>query len=499
MAIEQQLSQRLQQKLSPQQLQVVKLLEYSVLELEDKIKHEIEENPALEEGAGQEDRLPENESGLHDEDVRDAVQDDDFSENEVPETYEVPDIADSYGDFDDYSPSDGYGVYTENNRNIAENTYSSDGSFHEYLEGQLGTMDMDGRMRKFCDYIVGNLDEEGYLRREISQLADDINMTTRETVNETELFEALDIVQNLEPAGVGARSLEECLMLQLQRKKMTPAIDNAMRIIEEAFDEFSLKHYDKVRSRLGISEDDVKAAVSEILKLNPKPGNAWSEGPVMRRMDTITPDFIYDSETRNLSLNNKDIPPLRVSRAYRELFEDYKGNSKNRTAAMRDAVNFAKQKIDSAKSFIDALKQREDTLLKVMRAIITLQRDYFDSGDESMLKPMTMKDVAALSGCDISTVSRVSSSKYIQTDFGIFPLKYFFSEGIMTTGGEEVSTKEIKRILKECIEGEDKSKPLPDEKLCDILKAKGFVIARRTVAKYREQLGLPVARLRRRL
>lgn len=495
MAFEQQLTQRLQQKLSPQQLQVVKLLEYSVLELEDRVKHEIEENPALEEGEDHDDGETVRSEDFPDEEERENSDDDGFNDSVADNV----DLSDNYDDYDDYTPSDGYGNHDNASSNVTENTYSSWQSFHEHLEEQLGTMDIDARMMKYCRYIVGNLDDEGYLRREVSQLAEDIYMATGEQVNETDLFEALDIVQNLEPAGVGARNLEECLMLQLQRKKMTVAVDNAMRIIEEAFDEFTLKHYAKIRSRLGISEEEIKAAVAEILKLNPKPGNAYSDSSASRPMDAITPDFIYDSQSRILSLNNKDIPPLRVSRTYKDLFEDYKGNAKNRTSTMRDAVTFAKQKIDSAKSFIDALKQREDTLLKVMRSIIGLQRDYFDSGDEGRLKPMTMKDVATLSGCDISTVSRVSSSKYIQTDFGIFPLKYFFSEGIMTTEGDEVSTKEIKSILRECIEDEDKTKPLPDEKLCEILKSKGYVIARRTVAKYREQLGLPVARLRRKL
>lgn len=495
MAVEQQLTQRLQQKLSPQQLQVVKLLEYSVLELEEKVKHEIEENPALEEGEYHDDGEVAHPEDFPVEEERDDSDADGLNDS----SGENIDLSDNYDDYDDFTPSDGYGNNDNVSGNATENTYSSWQSFHEYLEEQLGTMDLDARMVKYCRYIVGNLDDEGYLRREVSQLTDDICMTTGEQVSETEMFEALDIVQHLEPAGVGARNLEECLMLQLQRKKMTVAVDNALRIIEEAFDEFTLKHYAKIRSRLGISEEEIKAAVAEILKLNPKPGNAYSDSSTSRPMDAITPDFIYDSQSRILSLNNKDIPPLRVSRTYKDLFEDYKGNAKNRTSTMRDAVTFAKQKIDSAKSFIDALKQREDTLLKVMRSIIGLQRDYFDSGDEGRLKPMTMKDVAALSGCDISTVSRVSSSKYIQTDFGIFPLKYFFSEGIMTTEGDEVSTKEIKSILRECIEDEDKTKPLPDEKLCEILKSKGYVIARRTVAKYREQLGLPVARLRRKL
>lgn len=495
------LTQKQQQRLSPRQLQVIKLIEYSVLELEEKVKREIEENPALEEGRedSREQAAGEAEDAGAEETVAEGPEDEGADElmRDDADDY-LSGLEDDYGYRDDYS-DEPYELQSSAPREMPDRGFSLGTGFTESLQEQLGLLDVSEDTKKICLYIIGNLDDEGYLRREVSQLADDINLNSRVKVSETQVFEALDIVQQLDPAGVGARDLRECLMLQLQRKPLTTEVDNAMRILEEAFDEFALKHYDKIRSRLSISDAALKAAVAEILKLNPKPGNSASEGSMAKNSDAITPDFLYDSESGVLTLNNKDIPPLRISRTYRNLFEDYGGNEKNRTASMREAVAFAKQKVDSAKSFIDALKQREDTLLKVMRSIIQLQKEYFETGEESSLRPMTMKDVAELSQVDISTVSRVSSSKYVQTDFGIYSLKHFFSEGIMTSSGEEVSNKEIKRILRECIDAEDKSRPLPDESLCDILRDRGYIIARRTVAKYREQLGLPVARLRRKL
>lgn len=485
MALKQQMKQQMRQNLSPQQLQVIKLLEYSVLELEEKIKHELEENPALEEGGEIEEH---DDLQLDREDNIESA--DENIDSELDDYLPEDDIADYKIQSDNYSPDD---------NKQSDFSYSDGITFIEYLSGQLHLMQLSDRQKKLGDYIIGNIDEEGYMRREVAQIVDDINVHIAWNVTETEIFEALSNVQSLEPAGVGARYLEECLLLQLQRKPLTESLDNAMRIVEECFDEFGQKHYDRICKELNITDEQLKAAADEILKLNPKPGNAFIEAALVRSADAITPDFIYDCESDTLSLNNRNIPDLHVSREYRQLFEDYTGNPKNKTAAMKDAVNFAKQKLDSAKSFIDAIKQRDDTLLRVMRSIIQYQKKYFCEGDESLLKPMTMKEIADKSDCDVSTVSRVSGSKYIQTDFGLFSLKHFFTEGLMTDSGEEISTREIKRILQTCIEEEDKSRPLADEKLCDILQKKGFLIARRTVAKYREQLGLPVARLRKKI
>ena len=342
---------------------------------------------------------------------------------------------------------------------------------------------------------------EGYLRREISQIFDDVSILGVAKLTETDVFEALSYVQELDPAGVGARSLDECLLLQLQRKEMTPVVDLAMQILEEFFTEFSNRQYDKITSKLQISDNQLRQAIAEITHLNPKPGNAWNGLLIEKSREAITPDFILDTQEGHfsLSLNNRDIPSLKVNQEYVNLFQDYASNKQNQTPAMKEAVLFAKQKLDSAKSFIDAIKQREQTLLRVTTTIINFQRKYFLEGDDSSLKPMTMKDIAEIAGYDISTVSRVASSKYIQTNFGVFPLKYFFTEGMTTNSGEEVSTREIKNVLLQSIEEEDKKKPLSDDKLVEILNQKGFNIARRTIAKYREQLDIPVARLRKTL
>jgi RNA polymerase sigma-54 factor len=340
------------------------------------------------------------------------------------------------------------------------------------------------------------LDTKGYLDREVSLLTIDYNLQYNQQATETDMFEALTDVQSLDPAGVGARSLDECLLLQLERKPFTDSVDNAMRILEECYDLFAQRHYDKVQAQLQLSDDEMREAIQQITHLNPYPSNGFSETGYEKN-NAVIPDFIYDSETGVLQLNNQSIPSLKVGESYVQLFQDFSGNAANRTPERRAVVQFAKQKLDRAKSFIDAIRQRETTLLSIMKAIIVCQKDFFAQGGETLLKPMTMKEVANLSGYEISTVSRAVGNKYVQTSFGVFPLKYFFSEGMVTDSGEEVSTREIKALLKEMIESEDKKHPLPDEKLCELLQQKGYPIARRTVAKYREQLGLPVARLRK--
>jgi RNA polymerase sigma-54 factor len=330
---------------------------------------------------------------------------------------------------------------------------------------------------------------------------DDIAFSLGVTTTETELRETLDIIHDFDPPGVGARDLQECLLLQIKRKDLTnPAVKIAHDILKYHFDEFSRRHYDKVISRLNLDVDDMKDAIDEIIKLNPKPGGSYSD-PLNKTTEHIVPDFTLENNDGELqlSLNSKNVPELRLSRTYSDMLVTYSARKKDVTREDKEAISFVKQKLDSARWFIDAIKQRQNTLMVTMNTIMNYQREYFLEGDEKKLRPMILKDIADVTGLDISTVSRVANSKYIQTHFGIFPLKFFFSEGMQTESGEEVSTREIKKILQECIEAEEKRRPLTDEKLADILKDKGYHIARRTVAKYREQLNIPVARLRKEL
>jgi RNA polymerase sigma-54 factor len=376
--------------------------------------------------------------------------------------------------------------------------FSVGSTFHEHLESQLSLRDLNEKQKTLGEYILGNIDEDGYLRREIANIVDDLAFLQNVTTTEKELEDVLEIIQDLDPPGVGARNLRESLLIQLAIKDPTqPYIKLAYTIVDQYFEEFSKRHYDKITSRMGISEEDLKLAIDEILKLNPKPGNVFSDS-FTKNSQQIIPDFILELTENgiDLHLNSRNLPELRLSPAYNEMLRTYI-RDKNQKKEMKEAILFVKQKIDSAKWFIDAIKQRQNTLLLTMNAILKYQEDYFIDGDETKLKPMILKDVAEMTGLDISTVSRVANSKYIQTHFGIFPLKYFFSEGLQTDTGEEVSTREIKRILQDCIENEEKRRPLTDERLTDILQKKGYQIARRTVAKYREQLSIPVARLRR--
>jgi RNA polymerase sigma-54 factor len=376
--------------------------------------------------------------------------------------------------------------------------FSAGSSFHEYLESQLILRDLSEKQKTLGEHILGNIDEDGYLRRELSNIVDDLAFQQNVTTTEEELDEVLAIIQDLEPAGVGARTLRECLLLQIvKRDQSAPEVELSYKILDQYFEEFSKRHYDKIVSRLNITEKELKSAIDEILKLSPKPGSAFGD-TYSKSAQQIIPDFILElsEDGFDLHLNSRNLPELRLSRSYNEMLQTYsreKGNKKE----MKDAVQFVKQKIDSAKWFIDAIKQRQNTLLLTMNAILKYQEEYFIDGDETKLKPMILKDVAEMTGLDISTISRVANSKYIQTHFGIFPLKFFFSEGLQTDSGEEVSTREIKRILQDCIDNEKKRRPLTDEKLTDILQGKGYQIARRTVAKYREQLNIPVARLRK--
>ena len=481
--LKQSLQQKLLQKLSPLQIQVIKLLELPTMQLEQRIKQELEENPVLELERPADDP---------DSDEPDNREED----NDKSET-----------NFEEYLQNDDIPAYRLQERNYSKDDkhedipFSTGSSFHENLISQLGLQILTEPQMLIAEYIIGNIDEDGYLRREIEEIVDDMAFAQNVEVNEADAFEVLRIVQNFDPPGVAARDLQECLLLQMARKDMSdPVIETAYNILKHHFEEFTRKHYDKILKRLHLEDEDLKDAMDEILHLNPKPGSSYSN-PLSKTVAHIIPDFILEVEEDefNLSLNQRNIPELRISHTYAEMLQEYSSNKKNQSKDQKEAVMYVNQKLDSAKWFIDAIRQRQNTLLMVMNAILKYQSAYFKEGDEMRLRPMILKDIAEMTGLDISTISRVSNSKYIQTHFGIFPLKYFFSEGMQTDSGEEVSTREIKMILEECISNENKRKPLTDDHLADILKEKSYNIARRTVAKYREQLNIPVARLRKEL
>lgn len=482
--LNQKLQQKLLQKLSPQQIQMIKLLEVPTLQIEQRIKKELEENPALEEGEDNE----EDADNIQEEEVFEETDKDqeEFTIDDYIEEDEIPDYRLQVNN------------YGKDDEKRAEIPFSVGSSFHEYLESQLNLRDLNDRQKVLGEYILGNIDEDGYLRREPENIVDDLAFLQNIATTLEELEEVLVVIQDLDPPGVGARSLRECLLIQLARKERTEVpVKLAYTIIDQYFEEFSKRHYDKITAKLGITENDLKTAIEEILKLNPKPGSVYSDS-FTKTAQQIIPDFILepDEEGFDLHLNSRNLPELRVNSAYNDMLRSYV-KDKSQKKEMKEAVMFVKQKIDSAKWFIDAIKQRQNTLLLTMNAIMNYQSEYFIDGDETKLRPMILKDVAEMTGLDVSTVSRVANSKYIQTHFGIFPLKFFFSEGLQTDSGEEVSTREIKRILQDCIGNEEKRRPLTDERLTEILQDKGYQIARRTVAKYREQLNIPVARLRR--
>ena len=483
--LDQKLQQKLLQKLSPQQIQMIKLLEVPAMQLEQRIKKELEENPALDEG-------PEDDE-LHNEEDEDEV-DQEQAEREQEE-FALDDYLNDE-DIPDYRLQINNTSRDEERRE--EIPYASGASFHENLSQQFNLRVDTEREEILGEYIIGNIDDDGYLRREVENMVDDLAFLQNITTTEEELNAILKIIQDLEPAGVGARDLRECLLLQIERKDQSvPQIALTRTVLTDYFEEFSKRHYEKIMSRIGIGEEEMKEVIDEVLKLNPKPGGTMSD-PYTKSAQHIIPDFILDQSDSGLelSLNNRNIPELKINRGYSEMLESY-SRDKKAGKQNRDAILFVKQKLDSARWFIDAMRQRQNTLLLTMNAILEYQKEYFAEGDDTKLKPMILKDVAEMTGLDISTVSRVANSKYIQTHFGIYPLKFFFSEGMQTDGGDEVSTREIKRILQECIRNEDKRKPLTDEKLTEILQEKGYQIARRTVAKYREQLSIPVARMRK--
>ena len=480
--LKQELKLKLSQKLSPQQIQLMKLIQLPTQAFEQRLKQEVEDNPALNSGK---------------EKSEEGEFEDEFSnENEEPAT-EEPEI-----DIDEYLSDDDIPSYKLKANNYSKDDeerqipYASGTSFSQFLKDQLQTYRFKGDERQIAEFLVGSVDESGYIRRSVEDLVDDLAFTQNIYTDEATVERLFKIVHNLDPAGVGARSLRECLLIQLRRKKSTPDISLAISILENSFDAFTKKHYDKLLSKYDITEDQLRDASEEISSLNPKPGGSYSNN--IHNAEHVIPDFtisIKDGEL-DLTLNGRNAPEMHVSPRYKEMLKGYKA-AKKKTKKQKDAIMFIKQKLDSAKWFIDAIIQRQQTLLLTMDAIMTYQHDYFMSGDERDLRPMILKDIAEKIDMDVSTVSRVANSKYVDTPYGTFLIKEFFSESMTNDKGEEVSTREIKKILELTVEKEDKKKPLTDEKLAKVLKDKGYPIARRTVAKYREQLDIPVARLRK--
>ncbi len=474
------------QTLSPQQILAVRLLELPTMELEERIHAELLDNPALEEGKEAPDNDTENDYNV--------------DENGDPNPESSEDL--SLGDYRTEDDIPDYKLQ-ENNRSkgeVAEEIpFSDTTSFYETLKEQLSMQDLDAHQKELAEYIIGSLDDDGLLRKSNDTLIDELAIYHGISTTPEELEHIINIIQDFDPAGIGARSLQECLLLQIKRKENSPLKQIEYDIIDKYCDDFTRKNKEKIIQRLGISEEQYDAAVAELVKLNPRPGSSLGEA-IGKNFQQIIPDFIVETEddgTILLSLNNHNIPELRLSREFTEMLDEHTRNKNNQSKESKDAMLFLKQKVDAAQGFINAVKQRQQTLMSTMQAIIDLQRPFFQEGDESLLKPMILKDVAERAKLDISTVSRVSNSKYVQTNFGIYALKFFFSDGYTTEDGEELSIREIKRILKELVNGEDKNKPYTDDELADCLKEKGYPIARRTVAKYRQQLNIPVARLRR--
>ena len=483
------------QTLSPQQILAVKLLELPAVELEDRVRAELLENPALEEG-------------------KEATADNDYADDTPDTETESPeDGGDTgYDSLGDYLTEDDIPDYKlqENNRSRddrpEEIPFSDTTSFYETLKEQLGEHDLSEHQRTLAEYLIGSLDDDGLLRKSLDSISDELAIYAGIETTPQELEEALHVIQSFDPPGLGAQSLQECLLIQIRRKmeQQPKGADLSLLKAEEAivadcYEEFTRKHWDKIQQKLGIGEDLCEQAIREVCRLNPRPGASMGE-TIGKNMQQIVPDFLvdtYDDGTISLTLNNRNVPELRMNRDFTEMLEEHTKNRANQSKESREAMMFLKQKIDAAQGFIDAIKQRQNTLLTTMQAIIDLQRPFFQEGDESLLRPMILKDVAERTGLDISTISRVSNSKYVQTNYGIYPLKFFFNDGYTTESGEEMSVREIRRILKECIDNEDKKKPYTDDELTEILKQKGYPIARRTIAKYRQQMNIPVARLRK--
>ena len=480
-AIKQGLEQKMQQKLSPLQIQTIKLIEMPVQALEQHVREVLNDNPVIDDTPQKGEDEPR-----------------DVSISEVEEKEQGTSMEDSYGSQDDDIPA--YNLHVNNwgkDERPEYNTFSVKQSFTQSLQEQLGYRNLTEHQRTIASFIIGSLDDDGYLRRDIESLVDDLAFRAGVEATPEEVEQMLRVVQEFEPSGVGARDLRECLLIQLENKKRTPAVENAIRVLSEQFDAFKNRHFTKIMSRLHLSTDELKAVMEEIRRLNPSPGGQIDDS-YNDQAQQVVPDFRLDYENGQLllSMPRFSIPELRINQKYSEIMETGRV-SENK--ADKDAASFVKQKIDSAKWFIEALRQRQNTLESTMRAIIDYQHDYFVDGDESSLRPMVLKDIAEITGFDISTISRVVNSKWIETHFGIFPLKYFFSEGLENSEGEEVSTREIKKALREMVDAEDKRNPLTDDELVEGLSAKGYKVARRTIAKYRALLDIPTARLRREL
>jgi RNA polymerase sigma-54 factor len=494
--LNQRLQQKLLQKLSPQQILLMKLLQIPSMALEQRIKQEIEENPALE--------LPDEAADNQDEENFEEMDDTPVGSEDEPETDEFKESSpEDEFDFNDYLDEDEIPAYRMevNNQSPDDDQrdvpFAAGTSFQEYLISQLGLRDLTEKQYQIGLTIIGNLDDTGYLQRDPDAMTDDLVFSQNLEATKEEILEVLKVIQDLDPPGIGARNLQECLLIQLRRQEdRCREIELAELILERHFDEFTRKHYDKIIKKARITEEELKGAIQEILKLNPKPGDSVSD--TTRLNNYVIPDFSVRNINGELelTLNSRNAPELRINRQYIDMMETY---SENKHSKGKEAMLFVKQKIDSAKWFIDAIKQRQNTLYVTMQAIMDYQDEYFRTGDETKLRPMILKDIAEKVNLDISTISRVANSKYVQAPFGTFLLKTFFSESMQKEDGEEVSTREIKKILSDFIVAEEKSKPLTDEQLTEILKDKGYNIARRTVAKYREQLNIPVARLRKEL
>ncbi len=498
--LRQTLSQKQIQKLSPQQIQLMKLLQVPTVMLEQRIQEEIESNPALEDNADAQ------EESSQDDQTDDSI-DKDSDETEYADDTSLDDYIEDY--MNDDEPSYKYEINNYSADDEEKNIpIAIESSFHEFMENQMGLLDLNDREEIIAKQLIGSLDEDGYLRREPINITDDLAFAQNIMVSEEEVVNVLQKIQKLEPAGVGAQTLQDCLLLQIERKLNSEDVQRhyddeeihylklAHLILSKYFEEFSKKHYSKLLKSLNLYTDQLKEISKEILKLNPKPGAAYAPSSSIKKQYIVL-DFIIDNKNGelDLALNSRNAPELRVNNQYKDMLATYNDNKKNKKS--REAAMFVKQKIDAAKWFIDAIKQRQDTMMRTMYTIMQFQYDFFLTGDEKNLRPMILKDIAEITGLDISTISRVANSKYVQTEFGILRLKDFFSESLQTSSGEEVSTREVKKILTEIIETENKRKPFSDEKLKNLLKQKGYEIARRTVAKYREQLNIPVARLRK--
>lgn len=476
--------QKLLQKLSPQQIQLVKLLEVPSIEMTERIMKEVDLNPALELG---EPVVQEQEDDFGF-DNDDGGNNDDFSLGDYASDDDIPDSRSQSA---------------SNNRSEDWKEWipvSANMTLNDFLRDQLNMQELDDLDRKVAEFIIGNIDDDGYLRRSATSVSDDLAIILGLDVSVGKVKELVGMIQQFDPPGIAAADLQECLLIQLRRKNKTSLIRQTLDLIEQYFVEFSKKHYEVILKKMDCTMDDLRLMIQEVVRLNPKPGNLF--GSVLEESkEQVVPDFLLENNDGflQLTLNNGSVPELHVSREYVDMVSDFKSNVKNQTKEAKEALQFAREKVDSARWFIDAVRQRQETLTRTMQAIVNYQYAYFLDGDEKHLKPMILKDIADKTGYDISTISRVSNSKYIQTEFGIFPLKYFFTEAMPTESGEEVSSLEIKTILQQSIDGEDKNDPLTDDKLSGILTEKGYVIARRTIAKYRDQLGIPVARLRREL